>query len=283
MSQFNDFIRRFKLELECRKYAQSSIDTYTSCLVVFLKAMNGKPKPLPLDEIKIFLAAIKNQNYHKQFTATIHHFYSKVLKQPLSLQDIPYPRPTNYLPQILSVQEAHNLCCSYINIKHRAIITLLYSCALRIGEAINVLLSDVDSQRSLLRVAGAKGFKDRYVPLPLATIELLRCYYKEFKPKKWLFEGQHKEQYSVRSIQQIFKQGCKNNFIIKHVTPHSLRHSRLTHLKEAGVDIYELKDIAGHINIKTTEIYLHLAKTTLVTRVAQADQLLTQQVQKLIA
>lgn len=271
MTRFEQLIHQFKRELQLKKYADSTVETYASCLAVFLRAMNGKPAPLNIEEIKSFLLTIKNQNYHKQFTATIHHFYSKVLKQPLSLQEIPYPRPTHYLPQILSLQEAHKLCHSYKNIKHKAIITLMYSCAMRIGEVVNILLSDIDSNRSLVRIAGAKGFKDRYVPIPQATVELLRNYYKEFNPQKWLFEGQYKEQYSVRSIQQIFKAGCNNIFIIKHVTPHSLRHSRLTHLKEAGVDIYELKDVAGHINIKTTEIYLHLAKSSLVNRIKQAD------------
>lgn len=277
MNRKEQLIHQLKREMELRKYAQSSIGTYASCLSVFLDAMRGKPAPLDIEHIKTFLLTIQNQNYHKQMVAAIHRFYEFVLQQPLSLQDIPYPRPTNYLPNILSIQETAAMISKIDNLKHRAIIQLMYSCAMRIGEVVKLRIADVDGNRSLLKIAGAKGFKDRYVPIPEPTIMLLRTYYSHFKPSNWLFAGQFAhEQYSVRSIQQIFHRACKAAGILKRVTPHSLRHSRLTHLKEAGVDIYELKDIAGHSQIKTTEIYLHLAKQHLVNRIAMADSILSQ-------
>ena len=283
MTRFEELIYRFKRELQLKKYADSTVETYASCIAVFLRAMAGKPAPLNIEEIKTFLLTIKNQNYHKQFTASIHHFYSKVLQQPLSLNDIPYPRKTNYLPQILSVQQTHRLILSIQNLKQKAAIQIMYSCALRISEVVNIQLQHIDGDRNLLLVKGAKGFKDRYVPIPGATLHLLRNYYKQYHPKQFLFEGQFGGAYSVRSLQIVFYKACITVGIIKKVTPHSLRHSRLTHLKEAGIDIYELKDIAGHNNIKTTEIYLHMAKETLTNRVASADFLLTQHLQKLIA
>jgi site-specific recombinase XerD len=284
MTRFEELIRLFKRELQLKKYADSTVETYASCIAVFLRAMAGKPAPLNIEEIKTFLLTIKNQNYHKQFTASIHHFYSKVLKQPLSLQDIPYPRKTNYLPQILSVQETHRLILSIKNLKQKAAIQITYSCGLRISEVVNIQVHHIDGDRNLLLVKGAKGFKDRYVPIPEATLHLLRNYYKQYHPKNYLFEGQFGGAYAVRSLQLTFIRACRMSGIIKKVTPHCLRHSRLTHLKEAGVDIYELKEIAGHNNIKTTEIYLHLAKQTLINRVAFADNILSQNIsQKLIA
>lgn len=277
MSRLNELLQKFKLELQCRKYATSSIETYASCLTVFLKAMNGKPKPLPFEEVKKFLAGIKNQNYHKQFTATIRHFYQLVLNQPFNIADIPYPRPTHYLPEIFSVQEINRLTSSYINLKHRAIIQLMYSCGLRIGEVVNIKLSHLSSDRQILRVAGAKGFKDREVPVPAATMELLKNYYRteKDKPIKWLFEGWGHQQYSVRSIQQLFHQGCSRIGIKRNLKPHSLRHSRATHLHEAGVDIKDISDFLGHSQIKTTaDFYLKLSKKTLVNRIIMADNLL---------
>lgn len=274
MNRFLQLMRQFKLELEIRKYATSSIETYASCLGVFLKAMNGKPKPLPLNEIKIFLSKIQNQNYHKQFTATIHHFYRLVLKQPISLQDIPYPRKTEYLPQIFSVQEIQRLTQSYTNLKHRAIITLMYSCALRIGEVVNIKFTHINSDRLILRVAGAKGFKDREVPIPPHTLTLIKNYYaaEKEKPKTYLFEGWHHQQYTVRSIQQIFHQGCSRIGIKRNVKPHSLRHSRSTHLHDAGIDIKDISDLLGHSHIKTTaDYYLRLSKQTLSDRINKAD------------
>ena len=278
MTRFEELIYQFKKELQLRRYADSSIRTYADCLAVFLRAMNGKPKPLPIECIKEFLLTIKNQNYHKQFTATIHHFYRLVLKQPLSLNDIPYPRKTDYLPEILSVQEVDKLVNSYTNLKHRSIIALMYGCALRIGEVVNIELSHISSHRSMLRVKGGKGFKDRDVPIPAATLELLKTYYIKEKPRpvKYLFEGWGHQQYSVRSIQQLFKRQCRKIGIKRKVTPHSLRHSRATHLHEAMVDIKDIQDFLGHSHIKTTaDFYLKLSRKTLSKRIAMADGLIS--------
>lgn len=279
MTRYQELIQKFRLELQCRKYAASSIESYTSCLAVFLRAMKGKSKPLPFDEVKMFLAGIKNQNYHKQFTATIRHFYQLVLKQSFNMNDIPYPRPTHYLPEIFSVQEINRLAASYTNLKHRAIIQLLYSCALRIGEVVNIQLSHINKDRLILRVAGAKGFKDREVPIPAATMQLIINYYKSEKdqPRKWLFEGWGHQQYSIRSIQQVFYQGCHRISIHRQVKPHSLRHSRATHLHDAGVDIKDIQDMLGHSHIKTTaDYYLKLSKKTLSHRIQVADNILEQ-------
>lgn len=272
----NELIITLKRELQLRNYAFSTIQTYAGCLSVFLDGYKKYNGYQDIEDIKDFLLTITNQNYHKQFVATIFHFFRFVVGKPLGAFDIPYPRKTHYLPEILSVQETALLISSIKNIKHRAIIQLMYSCAMRIGEMVKLKVSHIDGFRHLVLIKGAKGFKDRYVPLPEPTLELLRTYYKIYKPKDFLFEGQFGEQYSVRSIQQVFYRAKNDAKIIKRITPHCLRHSRLTHLKEAGLDIYELKDIAGHNQIKTTEIYLHLAKETLVNRVAIADRILKQ-------
>ena len=288
MTRFEELISKLQLELHCKKYADSTIRTYTSCLAVFLRAMNGKSKPLPFDEVKKFLAGIANQNYHKQFTATIRHFYLLVLKQPINLQDIPYPRSTEYLPEIFSVEEVHRLVNSYNNLKHRAMIQIMYSCGLRISEVTNILLTHLNKDRLILRVAGAKGFKDRDVPVPTATMQLIISYYQgeKDKPRKWLFEGWGHQHYSIRSIQQVFYQGCRRISIKRRVKPHSLRHSRATHLHEAKVDLKDIQDFLGHSNIKTTaDYYLKLAKKSLASRIADADAIIETVLlnQKLIA
>jgi len=253
-------------------------------LVFFLSIYHSYNGYQDIEDIKSFLLTINNANYHKQFVATIIHLFRRVVGKPLSAFDIPYPRKTHYLPEILSVPEVYRLILSIQNLKQKAAIQLIYSCGLRISEVVNVQLTHVDGDRKLLLVKGAKGFKDRYVPIPDATLILLRNYYQQFKPKHWLFEGQdNKEAYAVRSLQTIFHRAKRAAGISKKITPHCLRHSRLTHLKEAGLDIYELKEIAGHNNISTTEIYLHLAKETLVNRIAQADALLSMHQQKMIA
>ncbi len=274
----NEWIEKLQRELRLRNYAESTINTYSGCLSVILsmyKKYNGYKS---VEDIKTFLLDVpKTQNYHKSFTATFHHFFEKIVKKPISLDDIPYPRPTHFLPQILSLQELQRLFSVVKNIKHLAILKTIYFGALRISEATNIIcrpgLSHIDSHRKTLLVKGAKGYKDRYVHLPGDTIELLRSYYSAYKPKYWLFEGQAGDKYSKRSIQQIFHRACKQAGINKRVTPHSLRHSRATHLLEAGIKggIYALKELLGHNNIKTTELYLHLSTQSLVDSIELAD------------
>jgi integrase/recombinase XerD len=138
MSTKKELLQRFTDELHLRNYADNSIDTYTGYLGQFLDAMRGKPKPLPLDAIKQFLLTIENMNSRAMYVNSIRNFYNFVLKNPLSLEDIPYPRATSYLPQILSVQEVNRLIAATSNIKHKAILQVIYSCALRISEPKNI-------------------------------------------------------------------------------------------------------------------------------------------------
>lgn len=280
MNRAEELKYKFIREMKLRNYADSSIKTYADCIMQYFRYMQGK-KPVDhtahIELIKSYLLTINNQNYHKQMLAAIRNFHSFVLKQPLSLNDIPYPRKTDYLPEILNLQETHQLLNSYENIKHRAIITVMYVCALRIGEVPKIKISQVDGVRGLIRIAAAKGFKDRDVPVPSETLELLRTYFKQYKPKEWLFEGQQPgEQYTVRSIQSLFYQGCRRIKLLKKVRPHGLRHSRATHLKEAGIDIKDIADFLGHYRIQTTELYLKLSKKTLSNRIQLADAILAQ-------
>lgn len=279
MKRSEELKYKFMRELKLRNYADSSMRTYADCITQFFKFMNGK-KPAnhaaQIELIKDYLLKINNQNYHKQMLAAIRNFFDFVLKKPLSLGDIPYPRKTDYLPNIFSVQELSKFIQSYTNIKHKAMMQLMYSCGLRTSEVVNLVMINIDSNRNIVRIAAAKGFKDRDVPIPSETIELLRTYVKEYRPKKWLFEGQYGEQYTARSLQEVFYQGCNRINIKKKMRPHCLRHSRATHLKEAGIDIKDIADFLGHYNLKTTELYLKLSKKTLVNRIQLADQILTQ-------
>ncbi len=134
----------------------------------------------------------------------------------------------------------------------------IYSAGLRIGEAINLKIKDIDSQRMQIRVEQGKGKKDRYTLLGIKTLEVLRKYVAEYKPKEWLFEGADGKQYSKKSIQLILKKAVEKTGIKKHVTVHTLRHSFATHLLEAGTDLRYIQSLLGHANSKTTEIYTHV-------------------------
>ncbi len=139
----------------------------------------------------------------------------------------------------------------------------LYSGGLRRSELINLKTSDIDSQRMLIKITNSKGGKDRYTLLSEKLVILLRDYYKLYKPKYWLFEGQGGGQYSATSIENIFRKALGLASINKHATPHTLRHSFATHLLEQGINLRYIQEILGHSSIKTTEIYTHVCSRQL--------------------
>jgi len=167
------------------------------------------------------------------------------------------------LPDVLSVEEVKKVIGVVDNIKHKTILSLIYSCGLRISECINLKISDIDSSRMLIKVVQSKGKKDRYVQLSPKLLELLRIYYKSYKPKEHLFQGQFNHKYSARSIQTILKRALNKCKIKKRITVHSLRHSFATHLVEQGTDIRIIQEILGHKDIRTTQIYTHISSANI--------------------
>jgi len=143
-------------------------------------------------------------------------------------------------------------------------LSLIYACGLRRGELLRLKSGDVDSTRGLLKVYQGKGKKDRVVPISDKIIEMLRDYYKLYKPKKWLFEGQFAgNQYNEQSLQSVLKQALNKANINKPVSLHWLRHSYATHLLESGTDLRYIQELLGHKSSKTTEIYTHVTTQSL--------------------
>ena len=145
-----------------------------------------------------------------------------------------------------------------VNLKHRVILTLTYSVGLRVSEVVNLKIVDIDSKRMLIHIENAKGRKDRIVPLSRTVLELLREYFKEYRPKVYLFNGQNGLQYSIGSCQKIYKK-----YIDSDSSIHTLRHSSFTNLLESGTDLRIIQKIAGHSSTKTTEIYTHVSNQLL--------------------
>jgi site-specific recombinase XerD len=131
---------------------------------------------------------------------------------------------------------------------------------LRVSDIINLKITDIDTKRMLVHIEVAKGKKDRYVTLPTSILEELRNYYRVYHPKIYLFEGQFGGQYSIRSLQTVFKNAMRKAKINKSIGIHGLRHSYATHLLESGTDMYFIQKLLGHNNIKTTEIYAKVSK-----------------------
>ena len=168
------------------------------------------------------------------------------------------PRKENYLPEVLSEEEIASILKAITNLKHKAIIMVIYSGGLRISELINLKVKDIDSDRMQMRISQSKGKKDRYTLLSNKTLLILRNYFTEYKPKEWLFEGEGGGQYADSSIYSIFKKAITSANIKKKVSIHSLRHSFATHLLESGTDLRYIQSLLGHSSSKTTEIYTHI-------------------------
>ncbi|MBC7571077.1 MAG: tyrosine-type recombinase/integrase [Spirosoma sp.] len=191
-------------------------------------------------------------------------FYcEKVLGGKRKLYTLQRPAKERQLPVVLNSDEITRIFAQLKNLKHRTVLMLIYSAGLRISEAINLKIKDIDSERMQIRVEQSKGKKDRYTLLSQKALLLLRNYYQEYKPVNYLFEGQDSPTYLAKSIQLILKRACEQAGIKKHVTVHTLRHSFATgpthrHLLENGTDLRYIQLLLGHESSKTTEIYTHL-------------------------
>lgn len=234
----------------------------------FLRVL-GKHDPSALGEKdiaryiqKYFVDAGKSSSYQNQAVNAIKLYYKVEFGKDIGLNVALRPRGEHKLPNVLSTDDVKRILQSFDNEKHRTIFYLIHSGGLRISEAVNMRLNDIDSKRNMIRIRNAKGGKDREVPLSKKLLEQLRTYYIGYKPQEWLFEGQFGGQYTARSIQALFRQAIKRTFIRKKATVHTLRHSYATHLLENGTDIRIIQELLGHKSLKTTEIYTHVSRQT---------------------
>lgn len=161
------------------------------------------------------------------------------------------------VPEVLSKNEIKRILDQLSNIKHRCMISLVYSAGLRRSELLNLTPKDINSETMSVRIMG-KGKKCRYSLLSPKLLEELRQYFREYRPKKWLFEGETPgEQYSASALVKVLKEAAQRAGIKHRVHVHMLRHSFATHLLEQGTDLHTIQELLGHNDIKTTAIYLH--------------------------
>ena len=269
-NQLNDVTEKkteeFTRWLKSKRYSENTIRTYVDALKSFLKFYHHKK----VDELTN--ADIINYNndhiiknglsasYQNQAVNAIKLFFRTVQNTKIEIEEIHRPKRAKRLPNVLSKEEVKAILESLRNIKHRTMLSLIYACGLRRSELINLVPTDIDSNRNILLIRNAKGNKDRIAPLSEKMLTMLRAYYKLYKPKKWLFEGDTKgEPYSERSLSNVLKQSLEKTEIQKPVSLHWLRHSYATHLLESGTDLRFIQELLGHRSSKTTEIYTHVS------------------------
>ncbi len=254
----------FLQKLQLKRYSNSTIRTY---ILLFERFINHyidiEVRALNEIHIREYLALLVNRGLSNalinQMINSIKFYYEIVLDMPNRYYEIERPNKEHKLPMVISKEEVLAIIDNTNNIKHRCIVSLLYSAGLRRGELINLKITDIDSKRMAIRLDSAKGNKDRYTLLSKRVLEELREYYKLWKPKEYLFEGPDGGLYSGRSISCIIKNAALKTGIRKKVTPHMLRHSFATHLLENGTDLRNIQALLGHNSLKTTEIYAHVA------------------------
>lgn len=263
-------IEKFKQWMRSKRYSENTITTYSDALKSFLVFYREKAiSEITNEDVIVFNNEyiLKNKlsaSYQNQIVNAIKLFFVTILKTKIDVDKIHRPKRAKVLPNVLSKEEVKLILNAHSNIKHKMMLSLIYSCGLRCGELLALEPVHIDSKRNLVLLKNAKGKKDRIAPLSPKILEMLREYYIAFKPTKYLFEGQISGQpYDSRSLQQVLKQALQKTGITKPATLHWLRHSFATHLLENGTDLRYIQELLGHNSSKTTEIYTHVSTKSL--------------------
>ncbi|WP_334125420.1 tyrosine-type recombinase/integrase [Empedobacter brevis] len=255
-----DFINQLKL----KAYSKNTIRTYVTEFAHLLRTI----KDYSVDELSearlkdYFLYCLKKErikeNHLNSRINAVKFYFEQVRYKPKMFFDIPRPKTPKLLPRVLTKSEIKKIFEHTKNRKHLLMLQLCYGMGLRVSEIVNLKIEHINSENMLVLILAAKGKKDRYTNLPESVLDLLRGYYKEYRPKEYLFEGQSGGAYSARSVQSVFKEAMKKANINKEIGIHGLRHSYATHLIESGADIRFLQELLGHNSVKTTMIYTHI-------------------------
>lgn len=260
----------FYAYLKGKRYSESTVNTYSQLVADFIEFFNSTPtKSLNNRHVEQFTETIYiKRDYsistQRQFISALKLFTNYHPDTLINNLKLERPKKSKKLPSVLSQEEIINILRLTKNLKHKAIIALLYSCGLRISELIDLELHSIDIERKQIFIRDSKGRKDRMVTLADSLIPLITNYYVSYKPKKYFVEGQIEKKYSAESVRQFLKRSCKVANISKTVTPHTLRHSYATHLLENGVDIRYIQSLLGHSRPETTMIYTHVSRKDLM-------------------
>ena len=268
----------FLQKLELKHYSMNTARIYISMFERFINAHNESDLlSINEEQIRLYLQGLvqeqRSDSYINQMINSIKFYYEVVKEMPNRFYSIERPRKKESLPKVISAEEVQMIINNTNNIKHRCIVSLLYSAGLRRGELLNLKMDDIDSKRMVINVKNGKGGKDRITILSSGVLEDLRKYYKTWSPKIYLFEGEMGEKYGATSVLRIIQKAAKAAGIKKSISPHVLRHSFATHLLESGTDLRYIQVLLGHSSTKTTEIYTQVATNNIRSIISPIDSL----------
>ena len=257
--------------LVLKSYSPSTIKTYLNELSQFLQVIGKTPaEEFTVNRIKDYLQycheklQLSENTLHSRMNA-LKFYYEQVLGKEKFFWEIPRPKKAAILPKLISKERIADLINAIENVKHKTIIMLTYACGLRVSEVVSLKVKNIDGQRKTIFIERAKGKKDRVLSLNPNMLIMLREYYKQYKPKEYLFEGQFENEHlSERSMQQVIQKAKRKAGIIQDGSMHMLRHSFATHLLDKGIDVVFIQKLLGHSNIKNTLRYLHVTNKDLV-------------------
>jgi len=281
-SSQKNVLNAFYTYLKGKRYSISTMKTYVFFIADFIDYHSTKPidslTNYDVDRFAENVLAKKGYSIssHRQFVSALKLFIEFQPSINIDKLELQRPKKSKILPTVLSQQEVIILLQNTKNLKHRAVLGLIYSAGLRISELINLELSHISIERKQLLIKNSKGRKDRYVVLSESYIPLLKNYYLSYRPKRYFVEGRIGEKYSASSIRGFLKNSCKASNIIKKVSPHTLRHSYATHLMENGVGLRHVQELLGHARPETTMIYTHVMKKDLLDIKSPLDTALQQ-------
>lgn len=247
-------------------YSKNTQRTYLYEFAQFLFTIKHHPiDEITTDKLRAYMfycaqkLKLKEATLHSRLNA-LKFYFDKMRGQKELFYEVPRPKKSTALPKVLSKPELKKMFELTTNLKHKIILQLVYGMGLRVSEVVALKISDIDSSRMMVHLRCAKGKKDRYVPLPNSVIDLLRDYYRIYRPKNFLFEGMTGGQYTIRFVQAVFKSAMNRARITKPIGIHGLRHSYATHFLEAGTDMTFIQKLLGHRDIKTTMIYAKIGE-----------------------
>jgi len=263
-------LRRIHELLLLKAYSPNTIRTYCIEFSQLLYLL----KDIPVDSLtperlrSYFLYCItelklSENSIHSRVNAIKFYFEQVLHRDKIFFVEIPRPQKKSSLPKVFSKDDIAKIFAQVDNLKHVLMLKLCYGMGLRVSEIVNLKITNIDSGRMLVHIENAKGKKDRYVTLPSSILDDLRNYYRAYRPKIYLFEGQYGGQYAIRSVQAVFKSAMQKAKINKSVGIHGLRHSYATHLLECGTDMVFIQKLLGHRDIKTTQIYAKVSNRQL--------------------
>ena len=263
-------LERMNELLLLRAYSPHTIRTYCVEFAQLLYILKDTPvdslTPERLRSYFLYCVArlkLSESIIHSRMNAIKFYFEQVLHRDKIFFDTIPRPQKKESLPKALSKKDIKKIFACMENLKHLMMLKLCYGMGLRVSEIVNLKITDIDSGRMLVHIEAAKCKRDRYVTLPSSILDDLRNYFRVYRPKTFLFEGQYGGQYAIRSVQAVFKNAMQKAKINKSVGIHGLRHSYATHLVECGTDMYFIQKLLGHKNIKTTEIYAKVSNRQL--------------------